>query len=269
MSSQALSAAMRDAFAASQIQSLADPTVSGGALTLSWNPAPLQFRVASQSSGAVISMAAPSAALPITIPSGATLGGVSGVQMMIAHLIAYNGGSPVSCVANIAGGVDLSESGTISPTTISASATSNSVIYSASAVAANSPYRVVGMYLVTEATAGTWATLPVLTQGIGGQAFAALMSIGFGQTRQNVTASRAAGTTYYNATSRPIYVSICINSAYGGSPTLTAGGIVCANWTSNLSQTTYVNYFEIILPGESYIFASSGVASIVTWIEIR
>jgi len=69
-------------------------------------------------------------------------------------------------------GLNLDETNLISPTTISTGSDSNNVIYSASAVSANSPYRVVGFRDSTEATAGTWVTAPTLEQGEGGLAHA-------------------------------------------------------------------------------------------------
>jgi hypothetical protein len=67
-------------------------------------------------------------------------------------------------------------------------------------------YRVVGYVESTQATAGTWATAPSTIQGAGGNAATAMSSVGYGQTWQDVTGSRTAGTTYYNTTGKPIQV---------------------------------------------------------------
>lgn len=151
-------------------------SVAANALTLTLSSTTLDFRSATGASGAVNSAVQIAAALNVTVPSGATLGTVSGQAAKIALIVAYNGGAPVLCVANTAGGVlNLDETGVISPTTISAGANSAGVIYSASAVAANSPYRVVGFVNVTEASAGIWATAPSLVQGLGGMAVADLL----------------------------------------------------------------------------------------------
>ena len=168
------------------------------------------------------------------------------------------------CVVNMAGGANLDETALISPTTISSGATSASTIYSASAVAANSPFRVVGyITLPAQTTAGTWATGPTLVQGQGGQAMAAMQSLGFGQTWQSVT--RALGTTYYNPTGRPILVQAVTynNDATGSSITLSVNGIV-------ISQTGLSSFSgggimsstlsAIVPPGASYVF-TSGSAS--------
>ncbi|MFP3275424.1 MAG: hypothetical protein RXR52_31570, partial [Paraburkholderia sp.] len=158
----------------SAVQPLA-ASVASNALTLTLNPTALSFRSATLTSGAALP-ASIGTALSITVPSGATLGTTSGVQATLALLVAYNGGSPVLCVANIAGGsLNLDETGLISPATISGSSNSTGTIYAASTVSANSPYRVVGFVNVTESTAGTWATAPSLVQGMGGMNIADLL----------------------------------------------------------------------------------------------
>ena len=248
-----------------QIQSVA-ASVAANALTLTFNGGVLDFRNPSLTNGTPISgVAVPSNS--ITIPSGATLGTVSGQQARLVLIEAYNGGSPVACVANLAGGVNLDEMTLISPTTISAGATSASTIYSASAVSANSPFRVVACVDILEATAGTWAPAPTTVQGEGGQALASLQSFGYGQTIQDLTGSRAAGTTYYNTTGKMIKVAANLNitgGSFGG--TITVDGIVTASSTTTSSiQTTL--YAEVP-PGKSYVIAVN-TGTITRWIELR
>jgi len=145
-------------------------SVASNALTVGYTAiGALQFRNGSLPNGALskVGLASP---LSLTVPSGATLGTASGTAATLMLLVAYNGGAPVLCIANLSGGLDFSETGLISPTTISGSSNSASTVYSESAVSANSPYRVVGYVTIMEATAGTWATSPTLVQGIGGLA---------------------------------------------------------------------------------------------------
>lgn len=144
-------------------------SVAANALTLNYNGGTLDFRSPTASTGAPVSGVS-IAANSIVVPSGATLGMTNGNGARLVLLEAYNGGSPVACVVNLAGGLQLDETNLISPTTISAGATSSNVIYSASAVSANSPYRVVGFFDIVEATAGTWVSDATLKQGAGGQA---------------------------------------------------------------------------------------------------
>lgn len=155
-----------------QIQTLT-ASVAANALTVTYGGGTLDFRNATLTNGTpVASVSVPSNS--ITVPSSATLGTLSGKAARLIFLEAYNGGSPVLCVVNQIGGVTLNEGGLISPTTISAAATAANVIYSASAVSANSPFRVVGYVDITEATAGTWATAPTVVQGVGGRALQVL-----------------------------------------------------------------------------------------------
>lgn len=161
----------------------------------------------------------------ITAPSGASLGVPNGQPGQIVLLEAYNGGSPVACLVNMVGGVDLSETNLISPTTISSGATANNVIYSASAVAANSPYRVIGVVDVpAQTTAGVYATGTPTAFGTGGMAYAAMQSFGFGQKWQDVTASRALNTIYYNTTPRPIALGANVSSTSTSSLTINVAG---------------------------------------------
>lgn len=139
-------------------------------------------------------------------------------------------------------------------------------VYSSSALT-NVAYRVVGFIDITESTAGTWATAPTNIQGTGGQALAALSSIGYGQTWQNVAASRSLSTTYYNTTGRPIMVAAFFNQ--GG--TSTTSFLVSGNLVS-LTQTTstvsdFPGYTVIVPPGASY--SAQGSTTIAYWNELR
>jgi hypothetical protein len=228
-------------------------SVASNALTATHTrTTPLAFRNPTLTNGAPVS--ATPGSLSINVPSGATLGTVSGQAARLVLLDAYNGGTPVLCIANIAGGLNLDETTLISPTTISGSSNSAGVIYSASSVSANSPFRVRGFIDITEATAGTWASAPTVVQGTGGQALTALSSLGYGQTWQAV--SRTNGTTYYNTTGKPIMAacSISSNGSAVGSFVVTINGTaitVCS--AGNATTTGSGNGVVIIPPGASYV----------------
>ena len=148
--------------------------VASNALTGTFTPsgAPIQFRNPTLGTGTPVSVT-PSSALSLTIPSGATLGATSGQQSQFVWALAYNGGAPILAVANFTYGMDLSETGLISPVAISSSANQANTWYAASAVS-NTPFKIVGVSQQTEATAGTYATAPSLVQPVGGEAFASL-----------------------------------------------------------------------------------------------
>ena len=130
-------------------------------------------------------------------------------------------------------------------------------VYTTNAVTA-SPFRVVGYIESTQATAGTWATAPSTIQGQGGQALAAMSSLGYGQTWQAVT--RTSGTTYYNTTGKPIE---CLVSAVLASSTLSVGAYTSAS----LGSTSQFELFSFTVPaGMSY--SLTGVTTIV-WQELR
>lgn len=205
--------------------------------------------------------------LTLAIPATSNLGMLlsTGVNRLV-WAVAYNAGTPVLCVANIAGGLPMDETGFISPTTIGASSNSASTWYSASAVAANSPYRIVGFSDVVFTTGTGWST-PSLVQPIGGQALAAMSSLGYGQTWQNMTgAGRVGGTTYYNTTGKPILVMLtALNSYYE----FFVNGVRVA-YASGYGAVGGSNYSSSILvpPGASYMIPAGG-ATQVTWFELR
>ena len=240
--------------AAAQLSTIG-ASVSGNALTVTLNPTSLDFRSGTLGSGAITRVIAP-AAITLTVPSAATLGTVSAVQSDL-YIIALNAAGVIElAVVNAAGGGDLSETGLISTTAISASATSAGVVYSAAA-RTGVEYRVVGLVRSTQTVAGAWATAPALVQGAGGNALDAMMSLGYGQTWQNVT--RTSGTTYYNTTGKPIKISVIgtsnTASAQGVSCSLTINGVTIQNNVNYHAGTSYtVGVNDTIPPAASYSF---------------
>src|SRR5271168_4489074 len=150
--------------------------VSGNALMATLSaPTMLTFRNSTLTSGSSTPLYIDTD-LSMTVPMGATLGTMAAVTSRIVWLLAYNEGTPVLCVVNLNGAPNLDETTLISPMLISDTATMTGIIYSASAVTPDSPFRVVGFSDVMEATAGTWAAGPTTVQGVGGQALAAMSS---------------------------------------------------------------------------------------------
>ncbi len=251
---------------AAQIISQPNPTLAANAMTLPASTLTLAFRSATLGDGTVANPITGTVAA-LTIPAGATLGLPSGVLGSVYEIVMNNGGTMERAVT--AGqGIDLSETGLISTTAISAAATAANVVYSQTA-RTNLPYRVVRRIDSTQVTAGQWATNPSLIQGVGGQALAAMSSMGYGQKRQDVLASRAAGTTYYNLTGKPITVNIEVT----GFPNLNAGlavnGITMPTTVtggSGYSQSAALK--ELVMPGESYALTVS-VGTLTKWIETR
>ena len=255
------------ATATSKIQPV-NGSVATNALTITLNPTVLDFRSTTLGSGTV-STVANTAMLSLIVPTTATLGTISAVQSRLVAVAINNAGTMELAVVNIAGGNDLSETGLISTTAISATATSSNVFYSTIARTAVA-YRVVGYIDSTQATAGAWATAPSTIQGYGGQALSAMSSIGYSQTWQSVTASRAFATTYYNTTGKPISVSVWASVATAAASTLafSSNGVVVAQ--CGMSQTGGItNGLTYIVPvGASYSVASTNF-NLAGWFELR
>jgi hypothetical protein len=246
------------------IQSLT-ATVAANALTVTLNPAVLDFRSTTLTSGVPVSRAIPSA-ISIVVSSGSTLGTVSAVQSRIVVLALDNAGTVELAVVNISGGNDLTETGLISTTAEGGSGTADSasVIYSNTA-RTNVAYRVVGYVESTQATAGTWASTPSTVQGYGGQALASMSSLGYSQTWQNLTGSRAVNTTYYNTTGKPISVNILITNI-GTTGGIAVNGVTCS-YALNVANNN--NLVTAIVPvGASYILTPAAMTFFV-WSELR
>ena len=93
-----------------------------------------------------------------------------------------------------------------------------------------------------------------------------IVSLGVGQTWQNVSGSRAVATTYTNSTGKPIFVAISGWASAGN------GYVVVDSVTiySGLGRSTYFNTMPIsfIVPsGSSY--SCWNIDSISNWAELR
>jgi hypothetical protein len=235
-------------------------SVGSSALTITLNATILDFRSATLGSGTVNTRTVASP-ISVVVSSGSTLGTVSAQQSRLAVLAIDNAGTVELAVVNIAGGNDLSETGLISTTAEggAGAADSASTIYS-TAARSNVPYRVVGYVESTQATAGTWATAPSTIQGYGGQAFAAMSSLGYGQTWQSVT--RNSGTTYYNTTGKPIALRVRWSSGSANSSCqITVNGTSVGD---SYAITGISNTSEVVIPPlANYVItlAGSGVSS--------
>jgi hypothetical protein len=247
-----------------QIQSFS-ASVAASALTISAPQLRLDFRSSTLTSSTVTTVTGTPSNLVVS--SGSTLGTTSAVQSRLAVLALNNAGTIELAVVNISGGTDLTETGVISTTAEggAGAADSATVVYSTTA-RSNVAYRVIGYIESTQATAGTWATAPSTLQGAGGQALTAMSSIGYGQTWQNVSGSRASATNYTNTTGRPIMVSIAA-SGVGSGTALTVSGIVVAQNVNGGATSGNWGVSAIVPPGAVYSAVVTG--AIATWAELR
>ncbi len=119
------------------------------------NNVSISFRSATATSGAYAKNST-TGALSVVVPSGATLGGASGVTSYIWVYAIDNAGTTELAVS----GSGIFADYTIQSTTaITSGATSASVLYSTSA-RTNVGIRLIAVLTVNEVTAGTWATAP-------------------------------------------------------------------------------------------------------------
>jgi len=127
-----------------------------------------------------------------------------------------------------------------------------------------------------EAQAGSDTVRAVTPAGL----LAALnaLTLGRGQTWQDVTASRTAGVTYTNTTGRPIFVSVTTKAIPVGDVQdvyLVVGGIILSRFFAN-TDTLGENWASVSAPipaGATYsVVINSTVAGAVTintWAELR
>jgi hypothetical protein len=254
----------------SKIQSIS-ATVAANAITVSASYLSLDFRNTTLTNGTVTTVAGTPANLTIASTDSFGLVTAAGNQR-IAILAINNAGTIELAASALVGGVNLDETGVI--TTVAA-ATAGAQIKSATA-RTNVAYRVIGFINATFTTGTGWGSLTVV-QGAGGQALAAMSSLGYGQTWQDVAGSRAMQTTYYNTTNKPIMVMVsCFtttNSTAGF--TVSVGGLVLA-WVQvtdnngSVYQAMRNSITFIVPPGASYSADSITTAvTIGNWTELR
>jgi len=245
-------------------------SVAASALTITCSELNIDFRSATLTSGTVTRVLGTPANL--VVPSTATLGTVNATQSRLVVLAMNNAGTLELAVVNISGGNDLTETGVISTTSIAGGSNTANVIYSTTG-RSTLAYRVIGYVESTQATAGTWATAPSTIQGAGGNAVTAMSSIGYGQTWQNVIASRTYAVTYYNTTGRPIFVMITSSNggALIGAVQLFIDGIATAQQGPNAGTAgaSWACISVIIPSGSSYLAANVNSGGIAWWYELR
>jgi hypothetical protein len=106
-------------------------------------------------------------------------------------------------------------------------------------------------------SAGTLAT----------QEYVGTQALGVGQTWQNVTASRAVGTTYTNTTGRPIVVSIATTAPAPVLSLLTVNGLT-VSWQQVGGERNTVS--AVVPNGNTYVLGQIfGSLSAADWFELR
>lgn len=94
--------------------------------------------------------------------------------------------------------------------------------------------------------------------------------IGVGQTWQDVTASRAAGTTYTNSTGKPILVCVSFGASAGCTIQVTINGTINF-YGSSINAANYNTFASFIVPNNSTyrVQNNNGASNVSTWAELR
>lgn len=92
-----------------------------------------------------------------------------------------------------------------------------------------------------------------------------LHDLGVGQTWQDVTGSRAAGTTYTNSTGKPIVVHVFLTTQSGAYVNIYVNGSVLAGTGGGSGASHFCT--AIVPNGSTYVVVIGGVVS--GWRELR
>jgi hypothetical protein len=135
-------------------------------------------------------------------------------------------------------------------------------------VLSNSPTLVTPALGTPSALVGTNITGTAAGLSIGGNAATATSAanaIGVGQTWQDVTASRAASTTYTNSTGRPIFISVRMEQD-DGTLNLTVDGLMIGRTGYTAGPVNYT-LTAIVPAGSTYLVTTTG--GTLYWYELR
>jgi len=108
-------------------------------------------------------------------------------------------------------------------------------------------------------------TATTFSGSLSGNATTASNALGYNQTWQDVSASRAAGTTYTNSTGRPIFISVRL-ARDDGTLTLTVDGLLIGATGTTAGPQNYT-LTAIIPAGSTYSVTISGPT--LYWYELR
>jgi hypothetical protein len=135
-------------------------------------------------------------------------------------------------------------------------------------VLSNSPTLVSPALGTPSALVGTNITGTAAGLSIGGNAATATSAanaLGVGQTWQDVTASRAASTTYTNSTGRPIFISVRMEQD-DGTLNLTVDGLMIGRTGYTAGPVNYT-LTAIVPAGSTYLVTTTG--GTLFWYELR
>lgn len=242
-------------------------SVNSNTLIAGLQPCIIDFRASTLGSGTITTQSV-TTALSVVAPAGATLGTFNAVQSQIVILAILGPSAVELALVNLSGGVNLDETTLINTTAITSGSNLANVAYSTVA-RTGVPFRVMGCIESTQATAGTWSTTPSKVQGQGGQALAAMTSLGYGQNWIDVSASRTFGTTFRNTTGRPIAVNVTGTNNSATNLAATINGVSIQSATQNTPNTILAIGFIVPANGTYSVFTGAGTNLSLVWTELR
>ncbi len=150
-------------------------------------------------------------------------------------------------------------------TIVTATGSSFTINYGSSVTSAGTcvttRYGIIALASSADVLAGTNTTRAVSSSTVKN------VLLGVDQTWQDVTSSRAAGTTYTNSTGKPIQVFISMGTSAGGSYTITIGGLSLGGSMSvpnNIGSST-----SFIVPNNTTYVLTLSSATLSKWTELR
>ena len=185
---------------------------------------------------------------------------VPGIKTFSNGLIGNLTGNASGTAANVTGTVALANGGTGATT---AAAAFTAIKQNATDTATG----VVELATLLEAEAGTDTTRATTAAGI--EAHMVANDLGWGQSWQDVTASRALATNYTNSTGRPIFVSVRLQQgAANAAASITVGGVIAAR-SSMTSSVGYEPNLSVVVPPSSTYSVSGTNFTLNVWAELR
>lgn len=124
-----------------------------------------------------------------------------------------------------------------------------------------------GQSAVTNIVLNTGASVTLIYDGSAWIQAAGNNSLGYGQTWQNVTGSRAAGVVYTNTTGRPIEIQATFSSGSSIGLATAINGVTVVTTSIMLGSVGLSTI--TVPPNATYSITPAGAASLAAWFELR